>query len=555
MNSSLPPSLPEFDVVVVGGGVNGTGVARDCALRGLKVALLERNDLGFGASGNSTGFIHGGPRYLTQSPGLTEQMCRDSGVIQRIAPHLLFRVPVLLPVLADEPWARIWVTLYDAFFRVYDRYQPLKRGLPHTRLTASELRQIEPSLVAGLAGGVSFDEWGIDGVRLCVANALDASRRGALVRTHCTVTRIVQGPQGRVTGVLFRDQITGETGALETSSVVSATGAWAPLTARLAGLRPEHAAIRPGKGIHVYFDRRLSHYALVTRAIDGRQVFVFPWQNSTVVGTTDDDYYGDLDDVVATHDEVRYLLQAASRVIPSIAHARAIGTWAGVRPTLHAWGPNEDALSREHRIVDHAEHGVAGFYSMLGGKLSSYRLFAEQMTDILAARLGNRAEKRTHVLPLPGADQAVDVMLIARLGGIDAVAASRLAYRHGSRALQIIDRMLKRRTEAALLCACEPVTMAEVRFVVEQEFARSVHDVARRTRLGLGACGGMRCVARCAAIVAEMTGRGPREGLSMARDFWLWQARRRWPAMNPAQARQEALTSASLLSELGPWRP
>ena len=551
MQSGAPAPGPEYDVVVIGGGVNGTGVLRDCALRKIRAALFERNDLGFGASGNSTGFIHGGPRYLGTNPDLTEQMCRDSGVVQRIAPHLLFRVPVLVPVLADEPMPRVWVTLYDAFFRAYDRFQAMKRGHPHLRLTADELRQIEPGLAPNVVGGVSFDEWGIDGARLCVANARDAASKGATVRTHCTVTEILRDGAGRAVGVRYEDRLTHETGMVTARAVVNATGAWAPLTARLGGLASEHARVRPGKGIHVYFDRRFSTYAVVTRAIDGRQVFVFPWQNSTVVGTTDDDYYGDLDDVVATADEVRYLLEAARRVYPAISEARAIGTWAGVRPTLYAWGPNEDALSREHQIVDHTEHGAPGLYSMLGGKLSSYRLFAEQMTDRLAQDLGNRAEKRSHTSPLPGGEKPVDVMLLAKLGGIDPVAAARLAYRHGNNALEVVDRTLKKRVEATLVCHCEPVMEAEIRYVVEHEFARTVGDVARRTRLGFGICGGMRCAARCGAIVAEMTGRSPAEGPSLAREFAVEQRRRRWPAINPLQARQEALTFSSLASELG----
>jgi glycerol-3-phosphate dehydrogenase len=537
--------------VVIGGGVNGTGVLRDCALRGISAALFERNDLGYGASGNSTGFIHGGPRYLTTDPDLTREMCQDSGVVRRIAPHLTFRVPVLVPVLASEPNPRLWVTLYDAFFGAYDRFQRLKGGHPHVRLSDSELREIEPGLAPNVVGGVSFDEWGIDGTRLCVANARDAVGRGALVRTHCSVTEIVRDASGRVVGVRYEDRLTREAGAVRARVVVNATGAWAPLTARLAGLGAEHAQVRPGKGIHVYFDRRLSNYAVVTRAIDGRQVFVFPWQNSTVIGTTDDDYYGDLDDVMATGEEVRYLLEAARRVLPGIADARAIGTWAGVRPTLHAWGPNEDALSREHRIVDHAEHGASGLFSMLGGKLSSYRLFAEQMTDRLAHVLGNRAERRTHADPLPGGDQPVDVMLLAKCGGIDPVAAARLAYRHGSQAIDVVNRALDKRVEATLVCSCEPVMEAEIRYVVEHEFARTVEDVARRTRLGFGPCGGMRCAARCGAIVAEMTGRSPADGPRLAREFVAAQARRRWPAMNPLQARQEALTRASLAAELG----
>jgi glycerol-3-phosphate dehydrogenase len=167
MTVTSADSATDVDVVVIGGGVNGTGVARDLALRGIRVALFERNDFGFGASGNSSGMIHGGPRYLSGDPDVTYTSCLDSGHIQRIAPHLLFRVPFLMPVHRDRPEAKLALTVLDAFFDAYDRYQPLKRGKPHTRLSAEELSTLEPGLAGRTVGGVSFDEWGIDGNRLC----------------------------------------------------------------------------------------------------------------------------------------------------------------------------------------------------------------------------------------------------------------------------------------------------------------------------------------------------------------------------------------------------
>ena len=172
--------------------------------------------------------------------------------------------------------------------------------------------------------------------------------------------------------------------------------------------------MRPGKGIHVVFDRRLTNYAIIGDAIDGRQIFLEPWQNMSVLGTTDDDFYGDLDDVRATSEEVRYLVQGVARVFPQIREARAIGTYAGVRPTLYAYGPNEDALSREHEIVDHAAHGAPGLYSMIGGKLASYRLFAEEMTDVLAQRLRpRRAAARRTPRRCPAATRPCDPFALA----------------------------------------------------------------------------------------------------------------------------------------------
>ncbi|HEY6077413.1 MAG TPA: glycerol-3-phosphate dehydrogenase/oxidase [Polyangiaceae bacterium] len=542
----------ERDVIVIGGGVNGVGVLRDATLRGFSVSLFERNDLAFGASGNSSGMIHGGPRYLSYDPDVTYSSCLDSGHIQRIAPHLLFRIPFLMPVFeASRLKATAMLAAYDGFFTLYDKYQPLKSGKPHTRLSAQDVQSLEPGLVPS-QGGVSFDEWGIDGVRLCVANARDALERGAEVRVHTTVLEVLRREDGSAYGVRYRDRQTGEVGVRTARLVINATGAWAPLTASLSGLKPEAARVRPGKGIHVFLDRRVTNYAIVAKAIDGRQVFLMPWQNLSVLGTTDDDYYGDLDQVVATGDEVRYLFQAVERVFPSIRGARAIGTWGGVRPTIFGWGQNEDQLSREHEILDHQTDGADGLFSMVGGKLASYRLFAEEMTDVIAKRLGRGTPCQSHLLALPGGDESIDPMRLVLEGGMEAVTATRLEYRHGSRSLAILERMRKNPREAAVVCACEPVTVAEVRYVVEQELATSVEDVSRRTRLGLGACGGMRCAVRCGRIVADATGQSPERGMAMALGFLDKAARRRSAAIGPGQARAEVMALASLRAELGP---
>jgi len=541
----------DVDVVVIGGGVNGVGVARDASQRGLRVALFERNDLAFGASGNSSGMIHGGPRYLTYDPHVTETSCRDSGHIQAIAPHLLFRIPFLVPV-ERAARSRVMLSLMDGFFEAYDRYQPYKRGKPHARLTPDELRQLEPGLAGELVGGFSMDEWGIDGARLCVANAVDAMERGAKIFVGCTVERVERREDtGEIVAVRYRDRHTGKTGRVRTTTVVNATGAWSPLTAALGGLPPGASRVRPGKGIHVVLDRRITSYGIMAKTIDGRQIFMTPWENVSVIGTTDDDFYGDLDQVRATSEEVRYLLQGVARVFPRVREARAIGTYAGVRPTLYAYGPNEDQLSRDHRIIDHTAHGAPGLYSMIGGKLASYRLFAEEMTDVLARRFGIPVRGATHLTALPGGDRAVDPFALARRVEIDAVAARRLVYRHGARSLQIEERVRARPREVATVCPCEPVIEAEVRHVLQHELARSVADVSRRTRLGLGACGGMRCAARCGQIVAEELGLPPREGSRQALAFLTQQARTRAVALGPEQARQEALAIASVRAELG----
>ncbi|MEZ4445830.1 MAG: glycerol-3-phosphate dehydrogenase/oxidase [Polyangiaceae bacterium] len=538
----------DVDVVVIGGGVNGSGVARDAQKRGLRVALVERNDLAFGASGNNSGMIHGGARYLTYDPEVTETSCRDSGHIQTIAPHLLFRIPFLMPVPKSK---RIFLPLLDGFFEAYDRYQPLKRGKRHARLDRDEIYELEPGIKGDVVGGISFDEWGIDGARLCAANAVDAREHGAQIFVGHTVETIERDDAGAVVAVRFRDRVDGGVTRLTTRVVVNATGAWAPITASLGALPAKHARVRPGKGIHVVFDRRLTNYAIGAQTIDGRTIFIEPWQNVSIIGTTDDDYYGDLDDVVATSEEVRYLVQGIASIFPAVRTARIIGTYAGVRPTLYEYGKLEDKLSREHEIIDHVAHGADGLYSMIGGKLASYRLFAEEMVDILARRFDLARACTTHLSPLPGGEASVDAFALAERLQIDAVAGRRLTYRHGARAERIAERIAREPREAHTVCVCEPVIEAEVRYVVREEFARSVADVSRRTRLGLGACGGMRCAARCGALVADELGEDPATGMRQALQFLHRQARTRVCALGPEQARQEALTIASVRAQMG----
>jgi glycerol-3-phosphate dehydrogenase len=536
------------DVVVIGGGVNGAGTARDLALRGLRVILLERNDLAFGASGNSSGMIHGGARYLTQDPQVTAASCRDSGYIQKIAPFLLFRIPFLTPVSAGKK-GRIMIELVDAFFKLYDRYQPAKRGELHTRLSPSDLRRIEPGLRGNFAGAVTFDEWGVDGTRLCVLNAIDAIEHGAKVFVRTSATKIAKrgGHDTYVVETIDRD--TGSSMRIEAKRVINATGAWGPLTASFGGLASDRVRVRPGKGIHVAFDRRLSNYAILSESIDGRQIFLEPWQNMSVLGTTDDDYFGNLDEVTATSEEVRYLVEGIARVFPDIREARASYTWAGVRPTLYEHGPIEDKLSREHVIVDHTTDGAPGVYSMLGGKLASYRIFSEEMSTVIARDLAPSTRCRTHELVLPGAETPLREDELVDEAGVDLLVARRLIFRHGARAKEIA--MLSGTRGQLVVCPCEAVTEGEIRHAVRNELARSVSGVSRRTRLGLGPCGGVRCSMRCAQIVADERGCNPVTALLDGQAFLREQTKRRIPVLNHAQAPQEAFSQTVVRSMVG----
>jgi glycerol-3-phosphate dehydrogenase len=340
-------------VLVIGGGINGTGIARDLALRGVPCVLAERRELGSGTSWASSGMIHGGLRYLQKDPEVTQHSCVDSGAIQRIAPHLVFRIPFLMPVFPDDP---LGPELVEIGLEMYDRFVPLKNGRPHTRLTRAQALALEPALSDRIECAFTLDEWGVDAARLCMANALDAADRGATVLTHTEAVELLRDGSGRVVGARLRDRIRGDEAFVEAELVMNATGPWSPQVARLAG---EELRLRPGKGIHLVFERRVSNLAIYAKGVDGRDMFTFPHEQNSMAGTTDDDYYGDLDRIDVIEDEVAYVLQAMQRSIPSIRSHRVLHAIQGVRPTLFGFGAYEDELSRDYAILDHGERGGA----------------------------------------------------------------------------------------------------------------------------------------------------------------------------------------------------
>lgn len=493
--------MSELDLIVIGGGVNGVGIARDAALRGLSVALFEQHDLGAGTSGASSGMIHGGIRYMETDREVTRLSCIDSGYIQAIAPHLLFRIPFVFPILKSLPNARAMHELAYAYFQAYDVFQPLKRGKPSAKLSRDEMLRIEPGVNPDIVGGVSTDEWAINVFRLCVLNALDARQHGAQIHLRHRVESFLRGPGGNVLGVRVRDLATGRAREVRARLTFNATGPWAGKVAGMAGAKVQ---LRPGKGIHLVFDRRIVNYALIANAVDGRQVFLEPYGQETWIGTTDDDYYGDPAEVQANYDEVEYLMQAVETVYPSIRQHRLVRAFAGVRPTLFKYGPHEDDLSRAHRVFDHASEGAAGLMSMGGGKLAAYREMSQHAVDDVCTKLGITARCTTHSAPLPGGESTPAPQEIARLADIDVYAAARMIHRHGACAQAIVERIRANPRERRIVCVCEPVTEAEIRHCISTEWVSSLEDLRRRTHCGGGPCQGARCARQAAHLIAEL---------------------------------------------------
>jgi glycerol-3-phosphate dehydrogenase len=524
-----------YDVVVIGGGVTGAGVARDLALRGLSVLLLEKGDYGAGTTGSSSWMIHGGPRYLEFEWDTTRLSCEDAGHIVTIARNLVYRVVFIIPVL---PHDRNNIERMETAMEVYDRFQPLKKSHPHRRLTAEEALAAEPGLSPELVGAVTMEEWGVDPHRLVFANVQDAVGHGARALNHTRVTELIRDG-GKVIGVRYAGP-DGATAEARARIVVNAGGPWSPEVAAMAGA---HVELRPAKGIHIVYPHRISNLSISAESIDGRDLLMVAHGGFTLLGTTDDDFYGDLDSVDVLEDEVDYLLQGIERVFPRIRDYRPVRTTTGVRPTLFKWRRYEDELSRRYVVIDHAQEGADGLISIAGGKLSMYRLMAEETADAVCRKLGQEARSETATRPLPGNESEVTppAELAARCG-IPALAAMKLQSRHGSNAEKVLDEGGTSR----ILCRCEPVTEGELVYAARHEQVRTLADAFRRVGVAAGPCAGAACIIRAAEVVGRELGWSASQRFDAAREFvrgaWLGRA----PVLGQAGWAQEEMAQGAM---------
>ena len=523
------------DVVVIGGGITGAGVARDLSLRGLSVLLLEKGDWGAGTSGSSSWMIHGGPRYLEFDWDTTRLSCTDAGHIVSIARNLVYRVVFLIPVM---PHDRNNIERMETAMEVYDRFQPLKHAHPHRRLTGEEALQVEPGLSRDVIAAVTMEEWGVDPHRLVYANVQDAVAHGAKALNHTRVTELIKDG-GKVLGVRYRTA-DGATSEARARAVVNATGPWSMELGAMAGVE---IRLRPAKGIHIVYPHRISNFSISAESVDGRDLLMVAHAGFTLLGTTDDDFYGDLDSVEVLEDEVEYLLQGFERVFPRIRDYRPVRTTTGVRLTLFKWRKYEDELSRRYDVIDHAQHGADGFITIAGGKLSMYRLMAEETSDAVCRKLGHQAPCTTATSRLPGneSDPEAPADLAARCG-ISTLAAIKLQSRHGTNAEKVLDEGRTSR----ILCRCEPITEAELLYAARREQVRTLADAFRRVGVAAGPCAGAACIIRSAEVVGRELGWSASQRFDAARDFvrgaWLGRA----PVLNHAGWAQEELAQGAM---------
>lgn len=424
---------------------------------------------------------------------------KERETLLRIASHLVFPLPFLLPMYRPSLWyrfkLRIGMFLYDLL--------SLDKSLPRRKwLGREETLAAEPTLDPdGLAGAWRFYDAQVPFVeRLVLENLIDAADHGALVLNHAECVGFVREGD-RVTGARVRDREGGAERAVNARYTVIATGPWLDRT--LDGLRDgKGPLLRLTKGIHLVTPKATRH-AHVLFARDGRLFFVVPWGDETIVGTTDTDYEGDPKDAAATRDDVDYLREAAHRAFPKAPFDRVHFTWAGVRALVREEGVEEGEVSRKHALYDHEKRdGVAGVLSVVGGKITAYRAIAEEVADAVARRLGAPGRGTTEDAPLPGARDDRP-----RRGGIGEDAEAHLASLYGTRAADVIALAKEDPALRAPLCEHHRGIAAEVVHAVRNEWARTLGDVLlRRTLLGLESCQGLDCLDAIAERMGALLG-------------------------------------------------
>jgi glycerol-3-phosphate dehydrogenase len=501
-----------FDLVVIGGGITGTGAALDAASRGLRVALIESRDLASGTSSRSSKLIHGGLRYLEQLDFklVREALHERDLLVSKLAPHLVKPVSFLYPLykkVVERPYVGAGLVLYDAM-------EGTKRPVPfHKHLTAKGALKIAPALSPNrLAGAMRYYDAQVDDARYTLTVARTAAAHGALIATRVSAVSLVRDGSS-VTGVAVRDEETGRSLTVQTAGVVICAGVWTDLVHELAGV-PAGYKVRMSKGVHIVVPQSAirADTGLILKT-EKSVLFFIPWSDRWIVGTTDTDWSGDRAEPGADLADVDYILSAANRVLSRPLTRSDVITWyAGLRPLVapsDTEGKPTTKLSREH-VVDVPVPGVA---SIAGGKFTTYRIMARDVIDAVLEGVDKEVPASvTEKTPLLGADGLAAVQAAAgRLAedyGVSRATVSHLLNRYGSVCADVLDLIRSDSSLARPLADGHPYLRAEVVYAVTCEGALHVEDVlVRRTRLYIeSADSGAGAVEDVAAIMAKLLG-------------------------------------------------
>jgi glycerol-3-phosphate dehydrogenase len=518
-----------FDVAVIGGGITGAGVALDAASRGYSVALLERSDYAAGTSSRSSKLVHGGLRYLQHFDlGLVREALLERQLLVALAPHLVRPLQIVVPAFDGARLDRlvgVGLNLYDVMSveRRRGRRGSSDNWSPdrHRVISGEEVLELLPALAARApTSGYLFYDCQTDDARLVLTVLGEAERFGAVCANGLGVEELLVA-RGRATGVRARDGLSGETVVVHAAHVVNATGVWADR------LRPEELhseaelpQIRPSRGTHLIFadaDLPLRAGAIVP-AGGGRTIFALPWLGQTLVGTTDNDYEGDLEHVLPAEEDIDYLLHAVNEFFGcELGRERIAGAFAGVRPLISSTDSKSSVdISRKAELFETS----SGMITITGGKLTTWRRMAKMTVDRIVESDARDAPCRTHEIPL---GQQIDPDELRRVVEIPDASYAALASRYGHQATDVLRIAAERPHLAAPIVEGLPDLLAEAVHAVRHEQARGIGDVLmRRTRLGLLAARAVTApdtLERVAGVLAEELGWAPARRASEIKAF------------------------------------
>ncbi|MGK2933124.1 MAG: FAD-dependent oxidoreductase [Solirubrobacterales bacterium] len=516
-----------FEVVVIGGGITGAGVALDAASRGYSVALLEGRDFAIGTSSRSSKMVHGGLRYLENFDlGLVREALLERELMVELAPHLVYPTPFLVPTLKDEKRDRkigIGLNAYDVLAGVGGRgrrRESRRRRRPgeaagdwspdrHRTIDRDEVLDMVPALAdRDPESAYLFYDCQTDDVRLVLTILGEAERFGAVCLNGAQVTAVTE-KRGKAAGVEFTDAESGETVSVEADNVINATGVWADRI-RPGELEDEEhiPRIAPSRGAHLLFstdDLDMGRAACVVPAGAGRGIFALPWYGRTLVGTTDVDHDGGIEEVSPRTDDIEYLLEAINPFSgKQLSEKDIVGAYAGVRPLISTGDPRKSVdISRRAELYETS----SGMLTITGGKLTTWRRMAKQTVDRIVERSGREARCQTADIPL---GMEVDPGMLDAPEGISEESLNQLAFRYGHAARGVLQLIKSDPDLAEPIVEGRPDLLAEVTVGVELEQAGSIADVLlRRTRVGLTAASSLDTapsVRRVAEVMAHSLG-------------------------------------------------
>ncbi|WP_281648868.1 anaerobic glycerol-3-phosphate dehydrogenase subunit A [Parendozoicomonas sp. Alg238-R29] len=490
----------EADVVIIGGGATGAGVFRDCCLRGMRSILVERNDIASGTTGRNHGLLHSGARYVVTDSHSAAECIRENRTLKHIAGHCIEKTDGLFISLPEDG-----LSYQQDFINGCAR-----AGIPTEILTPQQALQLEPSVNPALIGAVRIPDGTIDPFRITSANILDAREHGGTLLSDTKAVGLIIR-MGHVQGIQCRDQRTGELFEIRARQVINATGAWCHEVMEYADLSVD---MYHSRGALLIMGHRLNGMVINRCRKPGDADILVPGDTVSVIGTTST-HVGrhELETLEVTDEEVRVLLEEGSKLAPEMMNARVLRAYCGVRPLVSLSSDGSDrTISRGLVAIDHAESdALPGLITITGGKLMTYRLMAEVATDMAVRHLGVSEKCSTASKPLPGAllsDQDKSKGKNVQVGGysladssLPKTVAGSAVYRHGERAKDFVKEDSKWCN--AVVCECEVVTRGEILYAVDQLNARSLSDLRRRTRVGMGPCQGEMCACRTAGLLAE----------------------------------------------------